>query len=67
MLKVLAEKAASEEPAFGSTRSAGKERGRMLAVALEAEVDAYVAEHLEDRDDLGHRLVVRNGPPRPAP
>jgi len=33
----------------------------MLAVALEAEVDAYVAEHLEDRDDLGHRLVVRNG------
>jgi len=33
----------------------------MLAVALKAEVDAYVAEHREDRDERGHRLVVRNG------
>ena len=33
----------------------------MLAVALEAEVDAYVAEHQEDHDDLGHRLVVCSG------
>ena len=61
MLKVLAEKAASEEPAFGIDEICREGARRMLAVALEAEVDAYVAEHLEDRDDLGHRLVVRNG------
>jgi len=35
--------------------------GRMLAVALEAEVDAYVAAFVEHRDERGHRLVVRNG------
>ena len=61
MLKVVAEKAAGEEPAFGIDEICREGARRMLAVALEAEVDAYVAEHLEDRDDLGHRLVVRNG------
>ncbi len=61
MLKVLAEKAASEEPAFGIDEICREGARRMLAVALEAEVDAYVAEHLEDRDERGHRLVVRNG------
>lgn len=34
---------------------------RMLAEALRAEVDAYVALYTDDRDDNGHRLVVRNG------
>ncbi len=34
---------------------------RMLTAALEAEVEAYLAEHFEARDDSGHRLVVRNG------
>jgi transposase-like protein len=38
---------------------------RMLAAALEAEVDAYVAALAEDRDDRGHRLVVRNGRAEP--
>jgi transposase-like protein len=33
---------------------------RMLAAALEAEVDAYLATHAE-RDEGGRRLVVRNG------
>ena len=33
----------------------------MLAVALEAEVDAYVAARSGELDDDGHRLVVRNG------
>jgi transposase-like protein len=33
----------------------------MLAAALEAEVDAYVAELCDERDKAGHRLVVRNG------
>jgi transposase-like protein len=38
---------------------------RMLAAALEAEVDAYLAEFAGERDDAGRRLVVRNGPARP--
>src|ERR671910_3310273 len=34
---------------------------RMLAVALEAEVDAYIAACAQVRDQRGHRLVRRNG------
>ena len=34
---------------------------RMLEVALEAEVEAYIAAHAELVDEHGHRLVVRNG------
>jgi transposase-like protein len=34
---------------------------RMLAAALEAEVDAYLAAHVDQRDERGRRLVVRNG------
>ena len=34
---------------------------RMLAAALEAEVESYVAEHASARDETGARLVVRNG------
>jgi transposase-like protein len=34
---------------------------RMLAAALEAEVNAYVAELADQRDEAGRRLVVRNG------
>ena len=34
---------------------------RMLAEALRAEVDDYVARFAEVRDENGHRLVVRNG------
>ena len=34
---------------------------RMLAAALEAEVDAYIRARAEERDDDGRRLVVRNG------
>ena len=38
---------------------------RMLAAALEAEVDAYIAELISERDEQGHRLVVRNGHHQP--
>ena len=38
---------------------------RMLAAALEAEVDAYIAELAEERDERGRRLVVRNGHHQP--
>jgi transposase-like protein len=34
---------------------------RMLAAALEAEVDDYLAAHAAERDEHGRRLVVRNG------
>jgi putative transposase len=34
---------------------------RMLAAALEAERDAYLAAFADERDDDGHRLVVGNG------
>src|SRR5689334_21865955 len=33
----------------------------MLAEALQAEVDAYIAAHAAERDQNGRRLVVRNG------
>nr|WP_263399630.1 transposase [Saccharopolyspora pogona] len=38
---------------------------RMLAEALQAEVDAYIAQFADARDERGHRLVVRNGSHRP--
>ncbi|MFJ2915574.1 IS256 family transposase [Streptomyces sp. NPDC087228] len=38
---------------------------RMLAAALEAEVNAYIAELAGERDESGHRLVVRNGHHQP--
>ncbi len=34
---------------------------RMIAVALEAEVDQYVSAFVDELDEDGHRLVVRNG------
>ncbi|MET9772185.1 IS256 family transposase [Streptomyces sp. NPDC006415] len=34
---------------------------RMLAAALEAEVNQYIAELAGERDEVGRRLVVRNG------
>src|SRR6266511_5002846 len=34
---------------------------RMLAAALRAEADAYVEQFVDERDEEGHRLVVRNG------
>jgi hypothetical protein len=37
----------------------------MLAEALRAEVDAYIAAHAAERDDNGRRLVVRAGYHRP--
>lgn len=38
---------------------------RMLAAALKAEVNQYIAELAAERDERGHRLVVRNGRHRP--
>src|SRR5215207_3065034 len=38
---------------------------RMLAEALRAEVDAYIAQFSGERDEHGRRLVVRNGTHQP--
>jgi transposase-like protein len=38
---------------------------RMLAEALQAEVDAYIAQFAGERDERGRRLVVRNGHHQP--
>jgi putative transposase len=38
---------------------------RMLAEALQAEVDAYIARFTHERDERGRRLVVRNGSHQP--
>jgi transposase-like protein len=38
---------------------------RMLAEALQAEVDAYIAQLVGERDEAGRRLVVRNGSHQP--
>jgi transposase-like protein len=37
----------------------------MLAEALQAEVDAYIARFVAERDEMGRRLVVRNGSHQP--
>jgi len=37
----------------------------MLAAALQAEVDEYLARHREERDEGGRAMVVRNGRARP--
>jgi transposase-like protein len=38
---------------------------RMLAAALQAEVDAYIEQFSGERDENGRRLVVRNGTAEP--
>lgn len=38
---------------------------RMLAEALQAEVDDYIARFVDERDERGRRLVVRNGRHQP--
>jgi transposase-like protein len=37
----------------------------MLAEALQAEVEAYIARFADERDENGRRLVVRNGSHQP--
>jgi len=68
------------EPMAGDDRTGGVELGesssviddivregarRMLAEALQAEVDAYIAQFSAERDERGRRLVVRNGSHQP--
>jgi putative transposase len=65
MLRVVADDKMSAE--FGSSLDELVREGarRMLAAALEAEVDAYVSALADEVDENGKRLVVRNGHARP--
>jgi thioredoxin reductase (NADPH) len=42
-----------------------KAPGACWQAALKAEVDQYIAEHVDHRDEAGHALVVRNGVAEP--
>jgi transposase-like protein len=61
MLRVHVDEAASAELAIGLDEIVTEGARRMLAAALEAEVEAYVSSFLGEVDEHGHRLVVRNG------
>jgi putative transposase len=61
MLSVVADEAAQAELRLDLDELFREGARRMLAVALEAEVDAYIAGYAEQVDERGHRLVRRNG------
>jgi transposase-like protein len=61
MLRVLVDEVASAELSSSLDAIVTEGARRMLAAALEAEVDAYVSSVVGEVDEHGHRLVVRNG------
>jgi transposase-like protein len=61
MLSVVNNDEAGAEGRFGLDEICREGARTMLAAALEAEVDAYLAELGDERDDDGHRVVTRNG------
>src|SRR6266511_1933531 len=61
MLRVVPEDDARQEFALTLDEICRRGAERMLAVALEAEVDAYLERHRDERDSRGRALVVRNG------
>ena len=64
-MRVAVEDDARAEFALGLDEICQEGARRMLATALKLEVEAYVAACAEERDDRGHRLVVRNGHAEP--
>jgi putative transposase len=61
MLSVIADDQARAELHADLDELAREGARRMLAAALEAEVDDYLTAHVGERDEAGRRLVVRNG------
>jgi putative transposase len=61
MLSVATDAQAHDELRLDLDQLVREGARRMLAAALEAEVDAYLAAHAAERDEGGQRLVVRNG------
>jgi transposase-like protein len=65
MLRVAAEDDACLEFVLALDEICRRGAERMLAIALEAEVDAYLERHGKARDEGGRALVTRNGSARP--
>jgi len=65
MLRVLADEEARAELTSGLDEIVREGARRLLAAALEAEVDGYIAAFADERDEAGRRLVVRNGHAEP--
>jgi hypothetical protein len=65
MLRVVTDDEGRAEMRSGLDEIVLKGAQRMLAAALEAEVDAYIAGLAEQLDEDGRRLVVRNGHAEP--
>jgi putative transposase len=61
MLSVVTPEQAHDELRLDLDQLVREGARRMLAAALEAEVDAYLAAHAAECDEGGRRLVVRNG------
>ena len=61
MLRVHVDEVAGAELSSSLDAIVAEGARRMLAAALEAEVDAYVSSLVGEVDEHGHRLVVRNG------
>jgi transposase-like protein len=61
MLKVVAEETSGTDGRASLDEICREGARRMLAAALEAEVDAYVEAFVDDVDEDGRRRVVRNG------
>ena len=61
MLSVVTDAQAHDELRLDLDAIVREGARRMLAAALEAEVDDYLAAHAAERDEGGRRLVVRNG------
>jgi putative transposase len=61
MLSVVVDEQARAELTTGLDELFRQGARRMLAVALEAEVQAYLAAHPQEVDERGRRLVVGNG------
>jgi hypothetical protein len=61
MLSVVTDAQAQDELRLDLDELVREGARRMLAAALEVEVDAYLAAHAAERDARGQRLVVRNG------
>jgi putative transposase len=61
MLSVVTDAQAHDELRLDLDAIVREGARRMLATALEAEVDDYLAAHAAERDEGGRRLVVRNG------
>jgi len=65
MLRVVVEDDTRAELTLGLDETFREGARRMLAAALEAEADAYIASVADERDEDGRRLVVRNGHAEP--